>query len=149
MTEDKDTQKLNFEKISLLYQENAKVAAIFWEWRHKVMTSFFVGIAGLFALAGWFYQQTELRILLFAPLSLGAILSLASLALDNRNRTILRECYRIGEEIEDKLRNEGAIFKSIRTTYHTGVTYTLILCLVYALVGLLLLVLSYRAYTRF
>src|SRR5215213_7024900 len=43
--------------LSLLYQENAKVAAIFWEWRHKVMTNFFTAIVALFALSGWFYQQ--------------------------------------------------------------------------------------------
>jgi len=39
----------------------------------------FAVIAALFALAGWFYQQSELRILLFAPLALGAIFCLASL----------------------------------------------------------------------
>jgi hypothetical protein len=43
------------ENLNLLYQENAKVAAIFWEWRFKLMASFFAVIAALFALAGWFY----------------------------------------------------------------------------------------------
>jgi hypothetical protein len=137
------------EKLDLLYQENAKVAAIFWEWRHKVMTAFFAVIAALFALAGWFYQQSELRTLLFAPLALGAIFCLASFALDFRNAAILRECYRIGEEIEIQLRDEGAIFKSIRATHYSGATYTIILRAVYAAVGILLLALSYRAYSLF
>jgi hypothetical protein len=60
------------EKLILLYQENAKVAAIFWEWRHKVMTNFFTGMVALFALFGWFYQQLDLRRFLFAPLFFGA-----------------------------------------------------------------------------
>jgi hypothetical protein len=61
----------------------------------------------------------------------------------------LRECYRIGEEIEVMLRGEGAIFKSIGATHYTGVTYTIILRSVYAGVGLLLLALSYRSYRLF
>ena len=64
-----------FETLKLLYEENAKVAAIFWEWRHKIMVSFFAGIAALFALAGWFYQQQQLRTLVSASLFLGSLLS--------------------------------------------------------------------------
>ncbi|HEX7314362.1 MAG TPA: hypothetical protein VF297_10590 [Pyrinomonadaceae bacterium] len=135
------------EKLDLLYQENAKVAAIFWEWRYKLMASFFAVSAALFALAGWFYQQSELRVLLFAPLALGAIFCLTLFVLDFRNAAILRECYRIGEELEIKLYGEGAIFKSIGAPH--SVTYTVILRSVYAGVGLLLLVLSYRAYQLF
>ena len=33
------------DKYDLMYQENAKIVAIFWEWRHKEMTFFFAGIA--------------------------------------------------------------------------------------------------------
>lgn len=137
------------ERSALLYQENAKVAAIFWEWRYKVMVAFFAGVSGLFALAGWFYQQAELRVLLFAPFALGAVFCLAALALDLRNTAILRECYRIGAELEGKLGSEGAIFKSIGATHYTKITYTVILRLVYVGVGLLLAALMYRAYDRF
>lgn len=28
----------SFERLSLLYQENARVAAAFWEWQHKTLT---------------------------------------------------------------------------------------------------------------
>jgi len=77
MCEDTDLKKL-----SLLYQENAKVAAIFWDSRHKVMASFFGGIGALFALTGWFYQHPELHGLLFAPLFLGAVFSFVCSFLD-------------------------------------------------------------------
>lgn len=132
------------EKLHLLYQENAKVAAIFWEWRYKLIASCFAVSAALFALAGWFYQQTELRVLLFAPLALGAILCFTLFVLDFRNAAILRECYRIGGELEIDLCGTGAIFKSIGAPH--SVTYTVILRSVYIGVGLVFLALSYKSY---
>src|SRR5437016_2050202 len=99
MTEDK-----TFEKLSLLYQENAKVAAIFWEWRHKVMTQFLTGIGAIFVVAGWLYQQPKLARFLSVPFFLGVVLSTVSLILDWRNGEILRKCYNIGKEIELELR---------------------------------------------
>jgi hypothetical protein len=137
-----------FEILSLLYQENAKVAAIFWEWRHKVMVSFFAGIAALFALAGWFYQQTELRGLLRPALFIGSILSLVSFFLDRRNANILRDCYRVGKVVESKLTKDvaiagGAIFESIGKSHYTILTYTLTLGAVYVIVGIVLLALVF------
>ena len=46
-----------------LYEENAKVTAIFWEWRHKVLTHFF-GVSGaLLAVTGWLYSASgDLRL---------------------------------------------------------------------------------------
>jgi hypothetical protein len=32
-----------------IYEETAKVAAIFWEWRHKTMTRFFAVVGGIIA----------------------------------------------------------------------------------------------------
>lgn len=133
-----------FGKQSLLYQENAKVAAIFWEWRYKLMVSCFAGVAALFALAGWFYQQRELRDFFSAPFFLAAIFSFASFFLDRRNGKILRECYRCGKEIEIDLIGKGMIFESIGKN-NTGVTYTLILGAVYLGVGVLLLLVAFWA----
>lgn len=33
-----DDRDSSFERLSLLYQENARVAAAFWEWQHKTLT---------------------------------------------------------------------------------------------------------------
>jgi hypothetical protein len=126
------------ENLSLMYQENAKVAAVFWEWRHKLLVACFIGVAALFTLAGWFYQQADLKRLLSAPLLLGAILSFASFFLDRRNAKILRDCYRVGKDLEHALINKGAIFEAIGRD-NLGATYTLILGVVYIGVGILLL----------
>jgi hypothetical protein len=131
------------EPIGLLYQETAKVAAIFWEWRHKVMTMCFTGIGALFVVAGWLYQQGFSR-LIAAALLFGSILSFVSLLLDLRTGEILRECYRVGESLELELRhNKAGIFNSIRKA-HTGkgFTFTRGLQIAYFIVGGLLLVLS-------
>lgn len=136
MTED------TFNKLSLLYQENAKVAAVFWEWRHKVLVSFFAGSTALLALAGWFYQQTELHGLIPATLFLGTLLSSVSYFLDRRNAKILRECYRIGKEIEHELIKKGGVFASIGESHHTQIAYTVTLSAVYIAVGIIFLLTS-------
>lgn len=131
--------------LSLLYQENAKVAAIFWEWRNKILTYFFTAIGGLFALIGWLHQYYPGRIISI-PLSLGVILSVAACLLDARNGEILEGCYQFGAYAELKLHQErSGIFSSIgeRRDYKTLPkklpTYTWTLRLTFLLIGGLLL----------
>ena len=64
--------------LALVYGENAKIAATFWEWRHKVMTHFFTAFAAIVVLAGWFYK--ELKPWLAVPLALRRPLFDCSLA---------------------------------------------------------------------
>lgn len=137
-----------------IYEETAKVAAIFWEWRHKIMTHFFAGIPALLALTYWFYQQAEssIRIWLCAPLLLGATFSYISFLLDKRNARILRACYSICTDIEVKSgQSNGAIFKFIEDTHYEGLTYTKILQRIYLIAallqaGLLVVVIIYSLY---
>jgi cytochrome bd-type quinol oxidase subunit 1 len=137
MTEDK-----TFEKLSLLYQENAKVTAIFWEWRHKVMTHFLTGIGAIFVVAGWLYQQPKLGRFLSVPFLFGVVISTVSLILDWRNGEILRKCYSVGKEIELELRKEkGAIFEMF-ADYGKRNTYTKTLRATYISVGIIFLLLS-------
>jgi hypothetical protein len=132
----------DFEHLSLLYQENAKVAAIFWEWRHKVMTSFFTGVAALFALIGWFYKEVELRPFIFAPFILGAVFALIAKFLDQRNGDILKACYAVGKEIEGLLlRNNEGIFSRIDAD-QSKVRYTRTLMFVYLCSAILFLILA-------
>ena len=72
--------------LSLLYTENAKVAATFWEWRHKVMERFFTAIAGVVVGGWWVYHDKDIRRLLFLVLLFGAIYSAISYLMDRVNR---------------------------------------------------------------
>lgn len=47
----------SFQRLSLLYQENARVAAAFWEWQHKTLTIFTAGITALLAIEVWIYNN--------------------------------------------------------------------------------------------
>lgn len=139
-------EEKTFEELSILYQENAKVAAIFWEWRHKVMTYFFTGIAALFVVAGWLYEKPKLEKFVSAPLALGVLLSAVSAILDWRNGQILKDCYSLGRELELEMRKEkGAIFMSLSDARSKRLTYTSTLRSAYILVGVMLLVLSVLA----
>ena len=161
MTKDNVDDKA-FETLSLLYQENAKVAAIFWEWRNKIMTYFLTAISSLTVVASWLYQQYPGRYI-SAPLLLGSTLSFALYLLDKRNEEILKACYQIGGDVEYKLvttidaeentdlpllKKPGAIFTSIGKAHHNAsllrgrITYTQVLHIIFISIGVLLLALS-------
>lgn len=124
-----DDSKRN--NIEAAYGQAAKVAEIFWEWRHKVMTRFFAATAGVLVAAGWFYKEPELRAWMFAPLVVGACFSMISHLLDRANTHVLRDCYRLAREIEDKMIDGGGIFKCIENIHYQKGSYQGILRFVY------------------
>lgn len=152
-----------FERLSLLYQENAKVAAIFWEWRNKIITYFAASIVALFTLAGWLYQQKPGRLVSF-PLFIGSMLSFVLTYLDDRNGEILKASYKCGKDIEiELLKTKGggsliktgnSIFKLIgeahphdqssdnAVSYRKGITYTKVLRVTFILISIVLGVLG-------
>ncbi|PYS30032.1 MAG: hypothetical protein DMF75_16470 [Acidobacteria bacterium] len=139
----------NTDRYDLIYKENAKIVAIFWEWRHKELTIFFAGMAGLFALSSWLYQnqRPELHGLFGAPFIIGVAFCIVSLLLDIRNARILKDCYRIGQEIEKKwcdrgiLSEEAVIFVAVGRKQ--GITYTRVLRILYITSALSLAFLAY------
>lgn len=67
----------NLDLLLRLYEENGRVAAAFWEWRHKVMTYLFTGVAGIAVATGWLYFQPGLKNWAAGPPVLGALLCLS------------------------------------------------------------------------
>lgn len=126
MSEDK-----GIESVCLLYSENAKVTVEFWEWRHKVMTRFFAVIAASIAMAGWFYQQSELKHWVFVPFFLAFIFSLLSDMMDRVNTKVLRECYRIGSSLEHKLSSDAGIYNAIQDVHYNRASYHRVLRVMY------------------
>jgi hypothetical protein len=153
------TEDKVFERLSLLYQENAKVAAIFWEWRNKVINYFAVSIAALTTLAGWLYPQ-KLGRPISVPLFIGAILSIILTYLDERNAEILKATYKCGRDIETallKTKDEDSLIKTGNTIFkligeahpsdqasydvepvRRGITYTKVLRVTLTLISVLL-----------
>jgi hypothetical protein len=124
-----------------LYEENAKITAIFWEWRHKVLTHFF-GVSGaLIAGTGWLYHASQnLRWWHSFPLLLAAVYSLISYMIDKRHTMILRKSYSIAAGIELEARTTGSIFAYINTIHYDGGSLTRILHNLYRTSGLLFFV---------
>jgi heme A synthase len=103
-----------------LYEENAKVTAIFWEWRHKVLTHFFGVNGALLAVTGWLYNTSgDLRWWHCVPLLVAAAYSFISYKIDKRHTKILRSCYGIAAGIELRARKDGGIFKFINDLHYT------------------------------
>jgi hypothetical protein len=94
-----DNRYGSFERLSLLYQENARVAAAFWEWQHKTLTIFTTGITALLAIEVWIYNNDFGRYMAIPP-SAAAVLSWVCMRFAERNRVILNRTYETGEQLE-------------------------------------------------
>jgi hypothetical protein len=126
-----------------LYQENAKVAAIFWKWRDKTMNRFRAGFGGVTTVFLWFYEHGyTVRRWHAIPLFIGAAYSFVSYLLDIRHTKIFVECYRIGSDLEVRSRHGAAIYTFIKDLHPTRGSLTQILHLLYLSCGFLFLLLS-------
>jgi hypothetical protein len=115
-----------------IYEENSKVTAVFWEWRHKTMRNFFGAIGAVIAVSGWLFQQAHgITVWLCVPFFIGALYSYITYLLDKRHTKILRECYRIGADIEVHTRQKEAIFHFIDKLHYTRGSLTQILHILY------------------
>jgi hypothetical protein len=92
----------SFERLSLLYQENARVAAAFWEWQHKTLTIFTAGITALLAIEVWIYNN-DLGGYMAIPPGAAALLSWLCMRFTERNRAILNRTYEVGKALEAKI----------------------------------------------
>jgi hypothetical protein len=97
-----DDRDGSFERLSLLYQENARVAAAFWEWQHKTLTIFTAGITALLAIEVWIYNNDFGRYIAIPP-GAAALLSWLCMRFTERNRAILNKTYKIGKQLEAEI----------------------------------------------
>ena len=97
-----DDRDGSFQRLSLLYQENARVAAAFWEWQHKTLTIFTAGITALLAIEVWIYNNDFGRYMAVPP-GAAALLSWLCMRFTERNRAILNRTYEIGTQLEAKI----------------------------------------------
>jgi hypothetical protein len=102
------------DNLAVLYKENAEVTKTFWEWRHKIMTRFFAGAAGIVIGASWMYERCALRPWLFGFFVIGGVFCIISWWLDKVNMEVLGNCYRVGSDLEMRLApQERGIYRCI------------------------------------
>jgi hypothetical protein len=133
----------------ILYEENAKVAQTFWEWRHKILIRFFMSIAAIFVFAGWMYKMKEFQKYIFVSFLIGAIYSYISKRMDNVNTWILKSCYRVGMELEQYIWGKSSIFGKIEEGYGPKGSYGKLLKILYLSSSLILLFLSILSFWIF
>jgi hypothetical protein len=90
-------------RLALLYQETGKVAAAFWDWRHKVITICSTTLVLTFAIVSWMYKQRLGGIAMSFPLAAGAGIALMCRGMDRRNGQIMAASYAVAKPLEQVL----------------------------------------------
>jgi len=106
------------------------------------MNRFFVAVASIFIVSGWMLTNNQFQECVFIPLLLGSIYSFISKRMDDVNTWILRDCYKIGGEIEKEIANKESIFGLIDSGHYSKGNYAKILSILYIASGIIMIVLS-------
>jgi hypothetical protein len=91
------------DELNSLYTENAKVASVFWDLRHKLLTFFLTAVGALSLASTWAYTNIgdDWRFLIAAlPLTGVVVIGVGCIALEHRNNVILGQVYEVGAAIE-------------------------------------------------
>ena len=136
------TQEDQSKSLEVVYNESAKVAHAFWEWRHKVLTRYYIGLTSLVVVSGWLYNVSDLKRFTFVPFLMASIFSFISYALDSRNAVILRLSYSACEDIEKLLSNEKGFFSRLNEIHYNSASFTVLLKRLYLGSAVVLLILS-------
>jgi hypothetical protein len=91
----------DLEIVTLLYERNAKVLEVFWEWRHKLLTFGTTSISILIATAGFLEKADSALspVIGIAGFALGLLLVIADL----RNGQILKHAFGTIQKLEKEL----------------------------------------------
>jgi hypothetical protein len=112
--------------LRLLYEENGRRAATFWEWRHKVILLCSAAVTAILAIAAWMYER-KLGGAIAVPFSLGSGVAAACRVFDRRNSEILDQCLETGKLHESRLsmgRAALGIYGRILATRRNARTYS-------------------------
>ncbi len=146
MSNDKDAYHKtieNLEALKSLYEENGEIARTFLEWRHKVMTRFFVTAAAFLIAASWLYtKDSSTKTLVFLPLLAISGLSTLAYVMEAANDRYLRLCLSVGAQLEREMTHVGGIYATSMEEVSSPRTphYTTIFQVFYAIVGTVLLI---------
>ena len=107
-----------------LYKQNAEFVRTHLEWRHKLISIYFLSSAGIFLAAKWLWesQSSEIRYLIFSPFIVGAVFCSALYEMNNVNKEVMKNAYKIGEEIEIEIKRNWGVGHGIFSYMHGRVT---------------------------
>jgi hypothetical protein len=103
-------------KLRLAYEENGRVTAVFWEWRHKVILLAATTLGAVTAIAAWLYDR-DLRWVLSVPFAIGAVILFSCSHFERRIAGILEQCYHRGLWLEAGLLAHDQWFFGVYTPF--------------------------------
>jgi hypothetical protein len=95
-------------RLRLLYEETGRVAAVFFEWRHKVILLCSAVLTLALAAVSWMYNARLGGIAMAIPLLFGSFVAAACRRFDRRNGQILDDCFKAGQDFEERFATLGA-----------------------------------------
>lgn len=127
MTTQNKTRDLLEPDLLALYSENGEIARAMMEWRHRVVTWYVVTLGAVGSSGLWLYEHEKLHVLPLPFITAAVIIAFLAF-MDNTNAAILKNCYRVGDEIERRVQVDGGIYTALllRSRSRTF-TYTRIL----------------------
>lgn len=123
-----------FEKIKLMYTENGNFSRYLIEWRHKIMTRFFITIAALMYIVKWMSENPTIvkTVIISIPFTLAGIVSIMFFVLDRRNHQLMNVCVDVGIKLEGKIdKNTKGYYSTVAEAKRGVITYTAILSIMY------------------
>ncbi len=92
----------HFDSLFRLYQEQTKVATVFWEWRSKVLSAMLAGFAAVAAATGWMLRFDFWGLAAMPSLLAGGF-CLMLRSFEIRTAAIVEQAYKVCGELEGKL----------------------------------------------
>ena len=98
--------------VEILYQEGVRIHLYNVEWRHKIMSRFFISVVALVFVAKWMLESNTDQIMKYSylPFILVTIVSLGFFLWDRRIVSQINTSYKVGVRLERKLNDEGGHF---------------------------------------
>ena len=122
-----------------LYQETAQSYRHIIDWRHKILSRYFLTTAALFAMGKWMWESKDPAVkgIVFLPFLISAIASFAFFLMERRNARIKVLAEQMACCLEKELRADGAFYTALSHDPAPSIYYTKILLFAYIATSLL------------
>jgi len=147
MTNSDEQEKLEFEKLKLIYEKAAEHHKYYLSWRQLLLAGYFTVVGIIFYSVYTLVEKGDIIFNVIA-IALGIIIYLLSklfIQLDKRNSDLYHICQNVGENIEKKIidfdwkdnKNDKALFNKLSNSYQTSKhkTHSEIIEIIYNWVG--------------
>jgi hypothetical protein len=143
MTTQNKTRDLLEPDLLALYSENGEIARAMMEWRHRVVTWYVVTLGAVGSSGLWLYEHEKLHVLPLPFITAAVIIAFLAF-MDNTNAAVLKNCYRVGDEIERRVEVDGGIYTALllRSRSKRAFTYTRILRVLFIATSAVLVVIG-------